>query len=56
MDAIKELFYGNILPFERDIPKDSEGGKLAKLTIRHENALRATLKVKWRHLKSIRMP
>ena len=43
MDTIKELFYGNIHPFERDVPKDSEGDKLAKLTIRHENALRETL-------------
>ena len=43
MDTIKELFYGNIHPYERDVPKDSEGDKLAKLTIRHENALRATL-------------
>ena len=43
MDTIRELFYGNIHPFERDVPKDSEGDKLAKLTIRHENALRATL-------------
>ena len=43
MDTIKELFYGNIHPFERDVPKDSEGDKLAKLTIRHENALKATL-------------
>ena len=44
MDTIRELFYGNIHPFERDVPKDSEGDKLAKLTIRHENALKATLK------------
>ena len=43
MDTIRELFYGNIHPFERDVPKDSEGDKLAKLTIRHENALKATL-------------
>ena len=43
MDTIRELFYGNIHPFERDGPKDSEGDKLAKLTIRHENALKATL-------------
>ena len=43
MDTIKELFYGNIHPFERDVPKDSEGDKLAKLTIRHENELKATL-------------
>ena len=25
MDTIKELFYGNIHPFERDVSKDSEG-------------------------------
>ena len=25
MDTIKELFYGNIHPFERDAPKDREG-------------------------------
>ena len=43
MDTIREMFYGNIHPFERDVPKDSEGDKLAKLTIRHENALKATL-------------
>lgn len=43
MDTIKELFYGNIHPFERAVHKDSEGDKLAKLTIRRENALRATL-------------
>ena len=43
MDTIRELFSGNIHPFERDVPKDSEGDKLAKLTIRHENALKATL-------------
>ena len=35
MDTIKELFYGNIHPFERDVPKDSEGDKLNKLIIRH---------------------
>ena len=27
MDTIKELFYSNIHPFERDVPKDSEGDK-----------------------------
>ena len=43
MDTIRELFYGNIHPFERDVPKDGEGDKLVKLTIRHENALRETL-------------
>ena len=31
MDTIRELFYGNIHPYERDIPKDSEGDKLNKL-------------------------
>ena len=43
MDTIKELFYGNIHPFERDVPKDSEDDKLAKLTFRHEITLSATL-------------
>ena len=43
MDAIRELFYGNIHPYERDIPKDSEGDKLNKLIIRHDAALKATL-------------
>ena len=28
MDTIKELFYGNIHPFERDIKKDSESDRL----------------------------
>ena len=43
MDAIKELFYGNIHPFERDVPKDSEGDRLNQLIIRHTAALKATL-------------
>ena len=43
MDTIRELFYGNIHPFERDIQKDSEGDKLNKLIIRHDAALKATL-------------
>lgn len=43
MDTIIELFYGNIHPFEPDVPKDSEGDKLAKLTIHYETALKATL-------------
>ena len=43
MDTIKELFYGNIHPFERDVPKDSEGDKLAKLTIRYETSIKTTL-------------
>ena len=28
MDTIKELFFGNIHPFERDVPKDSEDDNL----------------------------
>ena len=43
MDTIRELFYGNIHPYERDIPKDSECDKLNKLIIRHDAALKATL-------------
>ena len=43
MDMIRELFYGNIHPFERDIPKDSECDKLNKLIIRHDAAIKATL-------------
>ena len=43
MDTIKELFYGNIHPFERDVPKDSEGDRLNQLIIRHTAALKATL-------------
>ena len=43
MDTIRELFYGNIHPFERDIQKDSEADELNKLIIRHDAALKATL-------------
>lgn len=43
MDTIRELFYGNIHPYERDIPQKSEGDKLNKLIIRHDAALKATL-------------
>ena len=43
MDTIRELFYGNIHPYERDISKDREGDKLNKLIIRHDAALKATL-------------
>ncbi|MEE1262704.1 DUF6809 family protein [Ruminococcus sp.] len=43
MDTIRELFYGNIHPYERDIPKGSECEKLNKLIIRHDAALKATL-------------
>ena len=43
MDTIRELFYGNIHPFERDIPKGSEGDRLNQLIIRHDAALKAML-------------
>ena len=43
MDTTRELFYGNIHPFVRDIQKDSEAGQLNKLIIRHEAVLKATL-------------
>lgn len=43
MDTIKELFYGNIHPFERDVPKDSEVDKLNQLIIRRTVTLKATL-------------
>lgn len=43
MDTIKELFYGNIHPYERDIPKGSEYDRLNKLIIRHDAALKASL-------------
>ena len=40
---IRELYYGNVHPFERDIKKDSESGRLAKLVLRHDAALKATM-------------
>ena len=43
MDTIRELFYGNIHPFERDIPKGSEGDRLNQLINRHTATLKATL-------------
>ena len=43
MDTIRELFYGNIHPFERDVPTDSEGDKLNQLIIRHTETLKSTL-------------
>ena len=33
MDTIKELYYGNIHPYEREIKKDSEIDRLAKLVL-----------------------
>ena len=38
MDTIKELFYGNIHPFERDVPKDGEGDKLRNTQSNAERA------------------
>ena len=43
MDTVKELFYGNIHPYERDIPKDSEGDKLNKLIISYDATIKETL-------------
>ena len=43
MDTIKELFYGNIHPFERDVPKDGEGDNLNQLIIRHIKRLPISL-------------
>ena len=43
MDTIKELYYGNIHPYEREIKKDSEIDRLAKLVLRHDTELRKTL-------------
>ena len=43
MDTIRELFYGTIHPYERDIPKGSECDKLNKLKITHDATLKATL-------------
>lgn len=42
-DIIKELFYGNIHPYERDILKDSESDRLNQLIIRHDATLKAML-------------
>ena len=43
MDTIKELYYGNIHPYEREIKKDSEIDRLAKLVLKHDAELRKTL-------------
>ena len=43
MDTIRELFYGNIHPFERDVPKGSEGDRLNQLINRHTATLKTTL-------------
>ena len=46
MDTIRELYYGNVHPFERDIEKDSESDRLAKLVLRHDAELKATMNEK----------
>ena len=46
MDTIRELFYGNIHPFERDIPKGSEEDRLNRLIIKYDTALKETLSEK----------
>ena len=43
MDTIKELYYGNIHPFEYDIKKDSESDRLAKLVLRNDASLKAAM-------------
>ena len=46
MDTIRELFYGNIHPFEWDIPKGSEEDILNRLIIKYDTALKETLSEK----------
>ena len=43
MDTIQNLYYGNIHPFEREIPKDSERDCLSKQLLQSEAKLRETL-------------
>ena len=43
MDTIKELYYGNINPSERDIKPDSENDRLEKLVLRHKAQLKKLL-------------
>ena len=43
MDTIKELYYGNIIPCERDIKLNSETDQLAKLVLRLDEQLRQSL-------------
>ena len=42
MDTIKELYYGNIHPYEREIKKDSEIDRLAKLVLGFRLGVRLT--------------
>ena len=43
MTTLENLWYGNIHPYEKSVPKESEYSKAAKLCIRHSDALAATL-------------
>ena len=40
---IEELYYGNVLPFERRMPKAGEYSNILKLLTRNEEALLKTL-------------
>ena len=40
---IEELYYGNVLPFERRIPRDGEYAHIMKLLTRNEEDLLKTL-------------
>ena len=40
---IEELYYGNVLPFERRIPRDGEYAHIMKLLTRNEEELLKTL-------------
>lgn len=43
MDIIKEIFYGNIHPNDREVSKGSESDRLIKLIIRYDENLISTL-------------
>ena len=43
MNTIKELYYGNINPCERDVEPDSETDQLAKQVLRLDEHLRQSL-------------
>ena len=43
MTTLENLWYGNIHPYEKSVPKESEYAKAVKLCIRHTDALAATL-------------
>ena len=43
MTTLENLYYGNITPNEYEVERDSEYDVVAKLVIRHEQVLSATL-------------